>query len=109
MKEHRNLERYSLEIPARIKITKSSKKEDEEVMDLKTFDVSAGGAFFYTSEPLSEGTEVKIDLILSLDKLKKLQGKKACIKINGRVLRAVSEGMAIRFNKHYKIIPLENG
>jgi hypothetical protein len=49
-----------------------------------------------------------MDLILPLDRLKKLEGKRACIKVNGKVLRTGSEGMAIRFNKRYKIVPLED-
>ncbi|MFH1481123.1 MAG: PilZ domain-containing protein, partial [Pseudomonadota bacterium] len=77
-------------------------------LDLMTEDISSGGAFFHTSDPLLEGTEVRIDLILPLDKLKKLKGKRACIKVNGKVLRKGSEGMAIVFNRRYKIIPMED-
>ena len=109
MKEHREIERFTLELPAKIKIVqgKKGKEEDEEVFELFTGNVSSGGAFFHTEKPLSAGTQVKIDLILPLDRLKKIEGKKACIKVNGKVLRTGTEGMAIRFNKRYTIVPLD--
>ncbi|MFH1481148.1 MAG: PilZ domain-containing protein [Pseudomonadota bacterium] len=109
MKEQRHLERFELKLPARVEVIASKKEMEKEILeDLWTGDISAGGAYFHTPRPLSEGTEVKIDLILPLERLKKLQGNRACIKINGRVTRALSEGMAIRFNKRFKIVPLDD-
>ena len=109
--EKRGLERFNLEIPARIKTTLSRK--EEEAIDLLTSDICSGGAFFHTAKPLAEGTDVKIDLILPITGLcKKLdEGRgeggyqRAFIKISGKVLRAESEGMAIAFNEDYEISP----
>lgn len=108
MKEQRHLERFELKLPARVEVIASKKVARKEILeDLWTGDISAGGAYFHTPQPLSEGTEVKIDLILPLDRLKKLQGNRACVKISGRVARVRSDGMAIRFNKRFKIVPLD--
>ena len=111
--EKRGLERFDLEIPARIKTTFSSK--EDETIDLLTSDISSGGAFFHTTKPLAEGTDVKIDLILPIAGLcKKLdegseQYQRAFIKISGKVLRAESEGMAIAFDEDYEISPWHGG
>jgi len=107
--EKRGLERFELEIPARIKVSTAERKE--EALDLLTSDISSGGAFFHTSQPLEEGTDVKIDLILPIKKLMKEIDKAGgdfqhtYIKISGKVLRTESRGMAIVFNEDYEISP----
>ncbi len=104
-KERRNLGRFRLEIPAKIEVINSDLKR--ETHDLQTSNISSGGAFFHTTQPLPEGTPVKIDIILPLDKLKQLKDdqKQAYIKVTGRVLRTESMGMAIGFDKNYTIRP----
>ncbi|MFC1867044.1 PilZ domain-containing protein [Thermodesulfobacteriota bacterium] len=105
------MERFDLEIPAKIKIPASGR--EDEAFDLLTTDISSGGAFFHTSQPLPEGTDVKIDLVLPISKLmKSLEKAKGdsthtYIKISGTVLRAESKGMAICFNEDYEICPLK--
>lgn len=108
-KERRNLGRFRLEIPAKIEVIDSGLKK--ETHDLLTSNISSGGAFFHTTHPLPEGTPVKIDIILPLDKLKQLKDdqKQACIKVTGRVLRTESTGMAIGFDKNYTIQPWKEG
>ena len=105
-KERRRLGRFRLEIPAKVEVLSS--ELEREGRDLKTSNISSGGAFFHTKEPLPEGTEVKIDLILPLEKLKQLKNdhKQAYIKVSGKVLRSESKGMAISFDQNYVIRPL---
>jgi len=105
MRENRKMERFGLELPAKL-VTMQPNSEEREVIDLLTGNVSAGGAFFHTDKPLPAGTQVKIDLILPLDRLRKIRGTKACLKIDGKVLRSDEKGMAVCFNKRYKILPL---
>ncbi len=107
MKEKRKLERFDLEMPARIEVTNSGRKK--ETFDFLTSNICSGGAFFHTPQPLPEGTQVRLDLVLPLDKLKKLKNdvKQAYIKVTGTVLRSESKGMAICFNEDYKIMPLK--
>ena len=106
-KEKRKLERFDLEIPAKIEVLQRDQMWEEDILDFTTSDICSGGAFFHTSRPLPEGTEVKIDLVLPLDRLKEL--KEDCdqvyIRITGTVLRSESEGMAVYFNEDYLILP----
>jgi hypothetical protein len=105
-KERRKLGRFRLEIPAKIEMIGS--EWGKAGRDLRTSNISSGGAFFHTEQPLPEGTPVKIDLILPLEKLKKLKKdhRRAYIKVTGKVLRSESKGMAISFDQKYVIRPL---
>jgi len=103
--ERRRLERFSLEVPARIEIL-AREDHAEEVLELNTRDVSAGGAYFRTKKALPEGTRVRIDIILPLDRLRKLKDTcKGLIKVTGTVLRSEPTGMAICFDEGYLITP----
>ena len=104
--KQRKFERFTLNIPAKIETIISGQAKDKEILNLLTKDICAGGAFFHTSQTLPEGTEVKIDFVLDINKLKKLTENRAYIKIKGTVLRSGSEGMAICFHKNYKITPI---
>jgi len=105
MKEKRRLERFDLKIPA--KIQSATSDQEKRLLSLLTTNISSGGAFFHTTQPLCEGTQVKIDLVLPLERLKQLKDdcKQAYIRVTGRVVRSESEGMAILFDKDYLIRP----
>ena len=64
MKEKRRLERFDLKMPAKIESTTSD--QEEKLLDLLTSNISSGGAFFHTTQPLREGSQVKIDLAYPL-------------------------------------------
>lgn len=110
-KDKRSLERFPLEIQARIK-TLDSRKNDRGI-DIKTSNISSGGAFFHTPEPLSEGSDVIIELILPIEKLIKYINnlgrdyRETLVELKGRVLRSEPEGMVIRFDKDFKLTPLK--
>ena len=93
----RRLERFSLKLPATIETVSDTEEHDKEVLNLLTANICSGGAFFHTDQPLPKGTSVKIDFVLSIDELKKLEGKQAFIN------RADSNGMAICFGRDYAI------
>ena len=99
----RTMERFSLELHTYLSMADES--GEQESIDLLTSNVCAGGAFFKTAEPLSVGTDVKMDLILPLDKFKKFEGKKSRINVSGSVIRTDNKGMAICFGERYKISP----
>jgi len=103
MTDKRRLERFDLELPATIELLTSD--QEKSLVNLLTTNISSGGAYFYTPQPLPKGIQVKIDLVLPLDKLKKLKDecKQAYIKVTGTVLRSESEGMAICFDEDYQI------
>lgn len=110
-KDKRELQRFAMEIPARIRVLDSNQGELD--FDIKTSNISSGGAFFYTTEHLREGTDVTIELFLPIEKLIKYLENclkdygNTLIKLSGKVLRSEPEGMAIRFNKDYRISPLK--
>jgi c-di-GMP-binding flagellar brake protein YcgR len=93
-------------LPARISLV--GEEKEPVSLDAVTSDISAGGAYFRTDKPLSVGvgTQMDVDLVLPLDELKKLEGKRARIKVKGAVVRITENGIAICFNKEYQISPL---
>jgi hypothetical protein len=66
----------------------------------------SGGAFFKTSAPLPLGTRVKMDLILSQDKLNIGNRAETHIDVSGSVIRTELQGIAVCFDKKYSITPL---
>jgi hypothetical protein len=60
MPERRKLERFDLNAPARIVV--ESEHAKKTALDLKTKDVSSGGAFLYSSQPLAKCARVKMEL-----------------------------------------------
>jgi hypothetical protein len=104
MTDKRTLERFDLELPATIELLTSD--QEKSLVNLLTTNICSGGAYFHTRQPLPEGTQVKIDLVLPLDKLKKLKDdcKQAYIKATGTVLRSESEGMAMSFDEDYQLV-----
>jgi hypothetical protein len=107
--ERRRLERFKLHTSARILVELGEGKKEE--LDLTTKDVSSGGAFIYSDQPLPEGATVKIELLISLATIQKLAGEKgrAKVKVKGKVIRVNENGAAIRFDSKYKITALDNG
>ena len=105
MVERRKYERYDLAVPAKIEtLARTAKKR---TISLKTANVCAGGAYFRTDAALTEGTKVKLDLLLSYDSLKTSRSSKSArIRILGTVTRSRQEGMAIRFSEDYVIAPI---
>jgi len=101
--ERRKLERFELEIPATVEVISDLAQEERRRLNLLTSDICSGGAYFHTDQPLAEGTEVNIDLVLSIESLKKLSGKQAYIKVSGKVIRSETRGMAICFSPSYRI------
>jgi len=102
MEEQREFERFDLELPTRVEVGATGQKDESS--SLKTSNISAGGAFFHTERPLSEGTKVKLNLILVVEKLKKLTGSQCHIKVNGTVVRSEERGMAVRFQRDYSMM-----
>jgi hypothetical protein len=103
--ENRSIERFDLNLKAFVSVSESADKSGSLAM--LTRDISSNGAYLLTENPLPVGTKVKVDMVLSLDKLKKLGGK-ALIKTSGQVLRTELEGMAIGFDRNSRIMPFSS-
>ena len=102
--DERSDRRFLLDLPAKVLVKKASLAK--KPLELKTANISSGGAFFKTRCFLPVGTQVKIDLELAIDEVKKMKHTKALIKFSGVVIRTQEDGMAVSFNKDYKITPL---
>ena len=96
--------RFDLEIAATIELLTPG--QERELLNLLTSNICSGGAYFHTTQPLPEGSRVKVDLDLPLDRLERLKEgyRQAYIKVTGEVLRSESEGMAICFDEDYQIM-----
>jgi hypothetical protein len=102
--DERQMERFSLKLSANLIVRGDD--SDEELI-VKTSDINSGGAFFSTGQPLPLGTKVKIDMVLPLEELKRIEGKQAKIEVSGDVVRTDKGGMAVTFNKNYQITRLQ--
>ncbi|MDM8557096.1 PilZ domain-containing protein [Desulfococcaceae bacterium HSG7] len=102
--DERSDRRFLLDLPATVSVRKTSLAQ--KPLKLKTANISSGGAFFKTPYFLPVGTQVKIDVELAIDEVKKMKRTKALIKFSGVVIRTQENGMAVSFNKNYKITPL---
>ena len=99
--DRRKMERFDLELPIYLRIFDKDKKR--EPLKFITSNICSGGAFFRTEKPLSVGTDVKLDIILPLNKFKNVKSKTSHIDVSGSVIRTDQQGMAICFDKNYKI------
>ena len=96
-KESRNLERFSIRLPTRISLLEPG----NPTLEFMTENICAGGAFFSTRKPLSEGLRVLVELVLRCESGR---GGASKVRVKGRVLRSQPDGMAIRFEKRVQMM-----
>jgi hypothetical protein len=101
--EKRKMERFALNLQVLLSIKDES--GNTRAFEFMIRDICAGGAFFKTDTPLSVETDVKMDLIIPLDKFKTGKANRSRIDISGSVIRTESQGMAVCFDKKYSISP----
>ena len=104
MVNRRKLERFDLQLQALLSANKGECAP--ETMNTLTTNISSSGAFLRSDHPLPIGTKVKLDLVLSLDELKKVKGKRTLIEVSGKVIRNGGGGMAVCFAEDCKISPI---
>ena len=109
MKYKRKLERFGLN--AHAKIIPIDSNREKSAFDLVTSNICAGGAFFYTSCSIPEGTQVDVAVVLPLDKLEVLKdsSKQIHLRISGKVVRTEADGIAVCFDRKYQISQLDSG
>ncbi len=95
----RKFERIQLDIPATVEV-----EGQVHTLQLTIRDISAGGIYFLATTPLEKGTAVRVEVFLPNHTLKKITGSQPLIRTQGKVVRCESEGMAISFNGHEKIM-----
>jgi c-di-GMP-binding flagellar brake protein YcgR len=108
VKERRKLERYQLRVPTTIELADETGKK--ETLRLETKDISADGAYLVSSGFIAEGAHVKLEMVLSVDRLKELIGskKKVELRMEGKVIRREPNGVAVLFEKKYQIKALNH-
>ncbi|MGE4505359.1 MAG: LuxR C-terminal-related transcriptional regulator [Desulfovibrionaceae bacterium] len=103
-KGDRRAERFDLELPAQISVTSSH--GHQQLVDLLTRDVCAGGAFLSSDNPLPPGTEVELTVTVPLDHISGLGGRKTKVRAMGEVVRNAEGGMAVKFDVSYQMLPV---
>ncbi|HPG71901.1 MAG TPA: PilZ domain-containing protein [Syntrophales bacterium] len=102
--ERRRLERFELQVPAKIEVLSSP--DTASLLELLTKDICAGGAYFPTKTALAAGTKVKLDILLPVRNVSAPgDNTRGLIKVNGTVIRSGPAGMAIGFDTGYLITP----
>lgn len=104
VKDQRQIERFSISIPAKVGIDGESGSSGDQL--LLTRDVSAAGAYFFTVTPFPVGTNVIVEMILLPQHKTNSKARHAKVTITGSVLRTDSQGMAVRFDDEYKMVPI---
>jgi hypothetical protein len=104
MEERRKIERFRLRLPAKLMLI----NKNQEVLELKTRDISSDGAFLITDTSLHEGTPISLELLLPLKQFRKLFNEKRNVSLNikGHVIRNEALGLAVSFEKKYEIASL---
>ena len=101
--ERRQTERFDLKLPAVVSMMDENRKRVS--CEVITRDVSSGGAFLLNCKPMPVGSDVKVSLMIFLENRYKLKMEKIHVDINGRVIRINEHGIAVCFDKKYKIFP----
>ena len=104
MKERRAYKRFELELPARVEIETAGKKL---IFNLQTRDISAAGAFLLTGERLPEDARCQLEVTVPSDRIKELTGAQSLIKIEGEIVRATPDGVAVCFDGKCEILGLK--
>ena len=99
---YRKMARFDLKLTACLLATGNGEKGKS--MELMTRNICSGGAYFLTDRPMSKGAEVKMDLILELERLHALGGRQSHVYVSGSVIRTDHQGMAICFDREYEIL-----
>jgi len=98
MKEKRQYERFSVKLPLKLELLTSSRLRH---LNVETKDISVSGAFIYTKDASYIPDDTRFLIASSYAhisdiKLKKWKRLENCA---GTMVRATSEGIAIRFNR----------
>jgi hypothetical protein len=101
--EKRKMERFALNLQVLLSIKDES--GNTRAFEFMIRDICAGGAFFKTDTPLSVETDIKMDLIIPLDKFKTGKTNRSRIDVSGSAIRTERQEMAVCFDKKYSISP----
>ncbi len=103
MDEKRKLERYELNAPTILTVERGERAGEK--LQLSTRDISAAGAYLITPASLVPGTDVQLEILLTVERLHEVVGEGDLITVNvgGTVIRSELKGMAVAFRDSYEI------
>jgi len=108
MREKRKVERFNLHIEAILNVQNEARMDKAPI--LSTRDISCAGVFLTTSNPLPIDTRVDLDFLLNQNELDSGSPKEDArinISTSGKVVRTNEQGMAVEFDKLYKVSNFE--
>jgi len=105
--EKRKRDRYFIDVP--VKLLLSAEDSEQETLTVHTKNISSEGVLLSTDTVLSQGSKVKMEMVLPVNKLLEMIGeqKKVLVRVNGKVIRTGDEGMAVKFDRDYQITAME--
>ncbi len=106
--EKRKTERFFMDLKVRLDVFVQEEPSQSRQYG-RTRDISSSGTFIRTDPLLPMNTLVDLEMVLPLDRLKKVQGDAARICLSGFVIRAEDQGIGIRFDEEYAISPMKPG
>jgi hypothetical protein len=106
MLEKRCHERFNIQINSHIAF--HGENGSTQTKEVTTSNISSSGAFFMTSDPLPLGTQLHIEFILPITRLRKPGNNDSSITCVGTVVRQEPEGVAVSFDKGCSISPLRS-
>jgi hypothetical protein len=102
MMEKRKVERFNLQIETMLQVRNEAMSDRLPVLFSR--DISCAGVFLVTDNPLSIGTSLDLNFLLSQDELRsESNAERIKISTSGKVIRTDDQGMAVEFEKQYKI------
>ena len=102
MEERRKYERFQLELPARLEMNSSQRRE---IFEFRTADISAAGALLLgATEQFTVGSRCHLELIVTSERIKELTGVQGLIKVEGTIVQSAPDRVAISVNGDYQIL-----
>jgi hypothetical protein len=105
--EKRKQERIHIALPCLLSLVEDSVLS--KTMEITALNISAGGVLLAPSQKLHIMDFAQIDIIIPSQKAHhSSEGCAAHISANGYVVRRDSVGIAMAFDQHYRVAPLDN-
>ncbi|MDI6797867.1 MAG: hypothetical protein QMD09_13030 [Desulfatibacillaceae bacterium] len=101
--ERRSMERFCMVIPAMI--TRLGAGKNNRPLVLSSRDICSGGGYFPCEKPFPVDTRVEVGMLIPGPGFAKNGRKGAHVKVSGVVVRQELGGMAIRFDRRYRMAP----
>ncbi len=100
------MERFSLSVPATI-IVDAENGEKKTAAAVSRDLSSAGGYFLAEGTDIPVGSRVRLELTLTIEKLKELLDAEdeVIIEVEGNVIRTGEDGFAVCFSRGYRFFP----